>query len=253
MKMERLNTIRSLHTENTLDLDDVGFGVDGKEILKDLSFNVTASRIGIVGRNGSGKSTLARMLAGLIAPSTGKVRVNKVDLVRDRKAALSDVGILFQNPDHQIIFPTVDEEIAFGLVQQGHSKRSAANLTAETLADFSKSHWSDAHISTLSQGQKHLVCMMAIIAMQPKLIVLDEPFTGLDIPTKKQLTRYLTRYQGGLVHISHDPSDLREYNELIWLEDGRLKTTGAAKDVLSEYEAEMSKLGGLDDISNLAN
>jgi biotin transport system ATP-binding protein len=95
--------------------------------------------------------------------------------------------------------------------------------------------------------------MMAIIAMQPKMIVLDEPFTGLDIPTKAQLTRYLTRYQGGLVHISHDPSDLRQYDLLIWLEDGRLKAIGAAEDVLSRYETEMSKLGGLDDISYLAH
>jgi biotin transport system ATP-binding protein len=253
MKMERVTNLRTGTAENTLRLVEVGFDVGGKTILDRITFEVTASRIGVVGRNGSGKSTLARLLAGLVSPTRGELRINARDLGKDRKAALIEVGILFQNPDHQIIFPTVEEEIVFGLVQQGKSKSEAAEITAETLSDFGKSHWSDAHISALSQGQKHLVCMMSIIAMKPRLIVLDEPFTGLDIPTKAQLIRYLTRYEGGLVHITHDPSDLFGYDQIVWLEDGTLKLLGDAKSTLGSYTSEMAKLGDLDDISDLSH
>jgi biotin transport system ATP-binding protein len=121
-----------------------------------------------------------------------------------------------------------------------------------TLTAFGKSHWASANISALSQGQKHLVCMMAIIAMAPRLIILDEPFTGLDMPTKTQLTRYLSRYHGGLVHISHDPVDLLDYEKVIWLDEGRLASMGEAAPVLNDYIRKMKELGGLDDISDLS-
>ncbi|KAG1649042.1 Energy-coupling factor transporter transmembrane protein BioN [Nymphon striatum] len=94
--------------------------------------------------------------------------------------------------------------------------------------------------------------MMAIVAMQPRLIILDEPFTGLDMPTKAQLTRYLSRYHGGLVHISHDPIDLQGYEQIIWLDQGRLTEIGDALPILENYIARMKNLGGLDDISELS-
>ncbi|WP_324293009.1 ATP-binding cassette domain-containing protein [Roseovarius pacificus] len=106
--------------------------------------------------------------------------------------------MLFQNPDHQIIFPTVEEEISLGLRQQDLLKQEAADRAAMTLSDFGKLHWASANISDLSQGQKHLVCMMAIIVMEPRLIILDEPFTGLDMQTKTQPRCYLLRYHGGI-------------------------------------------------------
>ncbi|PTX75768.1 energy-coupling factor ABC transporter ATP-binding protein [Sulfitobacter mediterraneus] len=253
MKMQRVTNQQDSQAANTLRLVDVSYDVDGRTILDRVSCELTASRIGVVGRNGSGKSTLARLLAGLVSPTRGELHVNGLDLAKDRKAALDEVGILFQNPDHQIIFPTVEEEIAFGLRQQGYSKNEAARTTSATLSDFGKSHWSEAHISALSQGQKHLVCMMAIIAMKPRLIILDEPFTGLDIPTKAQLTRYLRRYQGGLLHITHDPSDLSGYEQIVWLEGGTVRSIGDARSVMTAYEMEMAKLGGLDDISDLTH
>ncbi|TMV07797.1 ABC transporter ATP-binding protein [Ruegeria sediminis] len=252
MKIERFPAEHERNTGITLSLADVGFDLEGKTILDGVSFEISATRIGIVGRNGSGKSTLARLLAGLVSPTKGELKINGLDLAKDRKAALAEVGILFQNPDHQIIFPTVQEEISFGLQQQGRSKRDAADRTAATLSEFEKSHWTTAHINALSQGQKHLVCMMAVVAMEPKLIILDEPFTGLDLPTKTQLKRYLSRYQGGLVHISHDPVDLLNYEKVIWLDQGQLISLGDAAPILNDYIEKMKRLGGLDDISDLS-
>ena len=83
-----------------------------KAVLDTVSLELSEARVAVVGRNGSGKSTLAKAISGLIRPEQGRILINGVDVLKDRKAALSAVGILFQNPDHQIIFPTVEEEIS---------------------------------------------------------------------------------------------------------------------------------------------
>ncbi|WP_040616991.1 ATP-binding cassette domain-containing protein, partial [Roseibium sp. TrichSKD4] len=155
--------------------------------------------------------------------------------------------------DHQIIFPTVREELAFGLRQQGQSKNEAVDIVDRTLLRFDKSHWRDASISTLSHGQKHLVCIMAITAMAPKLLILDEPFAGLDIPTIAQLKRHLTRFQGRILHISHNPLDLEDASQLLWLEEGRICEVGSRCEVLPAYLSRMQDLGGRDDLAVLAS
>jgi biotin transport system ATP-binding protein len=231
---------------------DVSFEVEGKAILRDISLEAGERRIGIVGRNGSGKSTLARLLAGLTSPTRGSIRVDGLDVGQDRKAALSSVGILFQNSDHQIIFPTVEEELAFGLLQQGHSKSDAADQVDAILARFDKAHWAKHAVHQLSQGQKRLVCLMAVLAMGPKVILLDEPFAGLDIPTQIQLARYLDGVEAMLVHISHEPSHLQTCERIIWLEGGAVALDGSREQVLPAFQARMNELGGLDDISDLA-
>ncbi len=106
-------------------LEEVSCALGGRPVLSGLSLRLTEPRIGIVGRNGSGKTTLLRLIAGLIAPASGRVRVDGIDPFADRKGALARLGILFQNPDHQILFPTVEEELAFGLRQQGQPQAQA--------------------------------------------------------------------------------------------------------------------------------
>ena len=109
----------------TVDLQNVGVTLGGRAALAGITARLAEPRVAIVGRNGSGKTTLARVVAGLIAPDTGQARIGGIDMARDRRAALENVGIIFQNPDHQIIFPTVLEEVAFGLAQQGKRPREA--------------------------------------------------------------------------------------------------------------------------------
>lgn len=238
---------------DSIALADVHYCVEGKKILSSITVETFASRVGIVGRNGSGKSTLVRLISGLISPNSGTARVHGKNLAKDRKSALTEIGILFQNPDHQIIFPTVEEEISFGLRQMGNNKADAQAQTNAVLSAFGKEHWCEAYISSLSQGQKHLVCLMSVMAMRPRTIILDEPFSGLDIPTKIQLKRYLSQYSGRLVHVTHEPSDIAQYEHVIWLELGEIAAEGNAEDILPRYSTAMKTLGGSDDISNLTH
>ncbi|MBT9386009.1 energy-coupling factor ABC transporter ATP-binding protein [Pseudooceanicola sp. CBS1P-1] len=234
-----------------LRLEQVSCRIGPRAVLEGLELDLRFRALGVVGRNGSGKSTLARLLAGLMAPDAGQLRLCGVDVAADRAAALSTVGILFQNPDHQIIFPTVLEEVAFGLRQQGLRRRDADDAARAVLAAFGKAAWEEAPVSTLSQGQKSLVCLMSIVAMRPRVLILDEPFAGLDIPTKAQLMRYLGRYHGSVIHVSHAPEDLADCETVLWLEQGRIRDVGASGTVLPAYLAEMTRQGEGDDISDL--
>lgn len=247
------NIAGSTTDTSAIDLRNVCLYIEGKRVLNQLSLQTQVKRLGVIGRNGSGKSTLARALSGLIEISSGQLHVAGIDPYKNRKAALQEIGILFQNPDHQIIFPTVLEEIVFGLRQLGQKKASATENALQTLATFGKTHWENVHTAALSQGQKHLVCLMAVVAMQPNLIILDEPFAGLDIPTKHQLQRYLKKFTGSLIHISHDPHDLQGYDQLLWLESGQVALLGTPEEVLPAYLEEMHNLGAGDDISHLSS
>ena len=120
-------------THPLIDIDRISYTPGGTPVLRDVSLKSDAARIGVVGRNGSGKTSFERVLSGLVAADTGQVRLNGVDVAHDRRRAIGAVGILFQNPDHQIIFPTVEEEIAFGLLQMGQSKAEAARGVAAIL------------------------------------------------------------------------------------------------------------------------
>ncbi|MCZ0960249.1 energy-coupling factor ABC transporter ATP-binding protein [Paracoccus benzoatiresistens] len=236
----------------SVDLRDIGVTLGGRAVLAGVSARLTEPRVGIVGRNGSGKTTLARVIAGLITPDAGQARIGGTDMAGDRRAALHNVGIIFQNPDHQIIFPTVLEEIAFGLAQQGRRAKDAEAEARAMLDRFGKAHWAMAATHSLSQGQKQLLCLMAVLAMQPGVIVMDEPFSGLDIPTRLQLMRYLDGIAAQVVMVTHDPHQLCGFDRILWLEGGRLIADGPADRVLPDFETQMHDWGGLDDLAHLA-
>jgi len=229
-----------------IELSAVTLTRDTRRVIDALSLTLTERRIGIVGRNGSGKSTLLRLIAGLQAPDTGTVRVHGVDVMRERKATIRALGILFQNPDHQIIFPTVEEEIAFGLTQLGIPRADARARARAVLEAHGRADWAARSTQTLSQGQRHYLCLMAVLAMEPAVILLDEPFTGLDIPTTMQLTRALGALKQQVVLVTHDPALLACFDRVLWLDDGGLRADGAADDVLAKFTTAMHALGEAD-------
>ncbi len=227
-------------------LHRASYGVQGRPILQDITLSLTERRIGILGRNGSGKTTLLRLMAGLVAPTAGTVTVEGMDPAADRRGMLRALGILFQNPDHQIIFPTVIEELSFGLRQQGHSAAAAAAAAQAVLAAHGRAHWAPAPVASLSQGQRQLVCLLAVLAMRPRTILLDEPFSGLDLPMQIRLTRLLDGLPQRLMTITHDPRVVAGHDRVIWLDEGRLRADGPAAEVAAAYQAEMERLGALD-------
>lgn len=229
-----------------IELLDVSLKREGRQVLDGVSVTLREPRIGIVGRNGSGKSTLLRVIAGLMEPDSGSVSVAGADVMRDRAAAIRAVGILFQNPDHQIIFPTVAEEIAFGIAQLGASRAEARRRAMEVLAAHDRADWAGRSTHALSQGQRHYLCLMAILAMEPRAILLDEPFTGLDIPTRMQLNRALSALEQQVVMVTHDMTLLTDYDRILWLEEGKLCDDGPAAAVLERFAAAMHALGEAD-------
>jgi biotin transport system ATP-binding protein len=224
----------------------------GRLILDGLNLRLTEARIGILGRNGSGKTTLLRLIAGLIAPQSGKVRVEGFDPYADRKAALGGIGILFQNPDHQILFPTVEEELAFGLAQQGLTQAQALDRANAALQAEGRAHWAKAPVTSLSQGQRHYLCLLSVLLMAPRTILLDEPLAGLDLPTQARLARRFAALPQRLVTITHDPATVQDCDRVVWLEAGRIAADGPPGAVLPAFTTEMARIGERDADADLA-
>lgn len=235
-----------------IDLSAASVRLGGRIVLETLTLRLSEARIGILGRNGSGKTTLLRLMAGLIAPESGSVRVDGVDPFNDRKATLTALGILFQNPDHQILFPTVEEELAFGLVQQGLTTAEAGERVSLLLAAEGRAHWAKAPVTTLSQGQRHYLCLLAILLMEPRTILLDEPLAGLDLPTQARLLRRFAGLPQRLITITHDPAILATADRVLWLEAGRVVADGAPGQVIPAFTAEMDRIGLCDADTDLA-
>jgi biotin transport system ATP-binding protein len=223
-----------------------------RPVLTSITLHLTALRIGIVGRNGSGKTSLLRLMAGLVAPTSGTVRLDGIDPAGDRRAALARVGILFQNPDQQILFPTVIEEVAFGLAQQGRSADAAREAARAALARHGRGHWADAAVATLSQGQRQMLCLISVLAMAPSTLLLDEPFAALDLPARARLSRVIAALPERVVIVSHDPAALAGMDRVIWLEAGRLRREGPAAEVLAAFTAAMARLADADADTDLA-
>lgn len=228
--------------DRAIDISTVSLRRENERIFDAFSLRLSERRIALIGRNGSGKSTLLRLAAGLIEPQSGRVTVNGVDVAKDRAGALRTVGILFQNPDHQIIFPTVTEEVAFGLEQQGHPRAEAKRLAQAALAEAGRADWADRLCYALSQGQRQMVCLISVLAMRPDWVLFDEPFASLDLPATLRIEREIAALDQNVVTVTHDPRRIDGYDRVIWLEAGRIVADGRPAEVMPAYLAEMDRI-----------
>ncbi|MFD2140824.1 ABC transporter ATP-binding protein [Ancylobacter oerskovii] len=219
----------------------------GRTVLADVSLTLAERRIGLIGANGSGKSSLIRLLNGLLVPDDGRVEVHGLD-TREQAAELPrKVGFIFQNPDHQIIFPTVAEEIGFSLEQAGRPRRQAREEAKAVLARHGRAHWAERPVHALSEGEKQLLCIIAVLVMQPAVLVLDEPFSSLDLITRRRLEAVIAALPQQVILVAHELDAFVGYDRVIWLHEGRVRLDGPPDTVVEAYRAFAEDAAGAPD------
>ena len=216
-----------------ISLDRVSVQIDGRRVLHDISAEVTAATIAVIGANGSGKSTFARVLNGLIAPHSGSVSVHGLDTVRERAAVRRLVGFVFTNPDAQILMPTPAEDLALSV--RGLPREEVAERVRQTL----RAHGLEAHAevpaSSLSGGQKQMLALASVLIAAPRIIVADEPTTLLDLRNARRIGDLLLSQQAQLVVVTHDLDLAARCDTALLFEDGRIVASGPPPAVIAAY------------------
>lgn len=190
-------------------LKNIRFGYSAGEIIMDgLDFELKqGDRIAISGQNGAGKTTLFHIILGLLKPTNGTITIfgKQRRQEGDFKEARKRIGLVFQDPDDQLFCPTVLEDVAFGPLNMGAGPEEAMDKARDVLDELGISHLSDRVPFRLSGGEKRIVSLATVLAMEPEVLLLDEPTTGLDQSTTERLMRIIGSYPlKGLVIISHD-------------------------------------------------
>lgn len=209
----------------------------GRVVLALPALSLSERRIALIGDNGSGKSTLLRLANGLLQPARGRVTVAGLDTVSQRRELPGVAGFIFQNPDHQLIFPTVGEEVAFGLTERGMAPAAARKQALALLARHGCDGWAERNVNDLSGGQRQLVCVLAVLATDPAVLLMDEPFSSLDLPTQLALARRILALPQQIVMATHDLDLVADFDRVIWLEAGRVRADGHPADLLPAYRA----------------
>jgi cobalt/nickel transport system ATP-binding protein len=211
-----------------------------RPVLRGIDLQVSAGeRVGLLGANGSGKTTLLQVLVGLIKPDAG--RVEMFGQARVRESDFADVrrrtGLVFQDPDDQLFCPTVAEDVAFGPLNLRMKHGEVRQVVARTLDRLGLAGFEDRITYQLSMGERRLVCLATVLAMDPELLLLDEPTANLDARSCQRLLDFLDQWPHGLVLVSHDlPVMRRLCQRVVLLGDGRITADGPAGEVLGDRE-----------------
>lgn len=227
-----------------LHLDGVTLQRGTTQVFSGLDLRLTEQRIGLIGHNGVGKTSLLRVLCGLEVPDAGQVRRNGQDIHQqaDGRQRSQWLGMMFQNPDDQIIFPIVEEELALGLQPQGYKKREAIEVARRFLAERGLGDWAGRAVSSLSQGQRQHVCWLAMLLAGPATLLLDEPYASLDMPGQARLADELWASDRQLIVSTHLLDHVRHYPRVIWLDQGAIRADGPGETVCAAYEAGVREL-----------
>lgn len=224
----------------TLALDDVSFEVRDGEIM------------GIIGHTGSGKSTLLQHLNGLVMPTSGEVYVDgrcitdgKVRLVEIRRK----VGLVFQYPEYQLFEETVAKDVAFGPKNLGLSDEETEKRVRDALeiVDLNYEEFKDVSPFELSGGQKRRVAIAGVVAMRPKVLILDEPTAGLDPTAHRQILNMIRRIHEDMgiiiIFVSHNMEDVAAMSDrILVMNHGKVALIGTPEEVYS-HKAELDEMG----------
>ena len=207
----------------------------GLTALSGITLTLSERRIGVIGPNGAGKSTLARLVNGLVLPTEGQVLVDGIDTRGDLAAIRRNVGFVFQNPDNQIVFPEVAEDIAFGLKRREPDSAARDRRVAQSLESLGIGALASRLVHTLSGGERQLVALAGVLATRPGYLVMDEPTTQLDLRYRNRFASILQALEPPALVASHDLELMRLMDRVIVIEGGRVAMDGNPDEALAWY------------------
>jgi cobalt/nickel transport system ATP-binding protein len=211
-----------------INIKNLGFSYpNGGNVFKGLNFSLKKrDKIGLTGPNGAGKTTLFHLIMGLLKSNSGeieifgKLRKEEKDFIEVRQR----IGLLFQDSDDQLFCPTVEEDIAFGPLNLGKSHEEARVIVREICEKLGLSGFEERVTHGLSGGEKRLVALATVVAMNPECLLLDEPSTGLDEVSTERFLKYLKEYSDTYIIISQDYGFLKDVVDKIYrLKDSKIE------------------------------
>jgi biotin transport system ATP-binding protein len=220
-----------------IEIRNVSHEFDARPILRGITLSLSERRIAVIGANGSGKTTLARMLNGLILPDRGEVTVDGLSTKTDGAAIRALVGFVFQNPEHQIIMPTVEEDLAFGPQNLNLPKAEVAERVEAMLAAHGLTEKRNAPAHLLSGGEQKLLTLISVLIMQPRYVIFDEPMNSLDLAARRRLSRLMDGLAQSVITITHDFELIAHYDRAILIHDGIIAADGPPREIISRYVA----------------
>ncbi len=233
-----------------LTLNGVSFSYDKKTpVIKNVSLEVNEGEyVAIIGHNGSGKSTLAKLFNGLVKPDEGAVCVDGFD-GGDKKSLYEirkRVGVVFQNPDNQLVASIVEDDVAFGPENLGVKRAEIGERIEFALNAVGMSEFRKSSPTRLSGGQKQRIAIAGVLALKPKILVLDESTAMLDPIGRKEVLEVvnkLNKEQGTtVITITHYMDEVTDCDRVIVLNDGEIALTGTPREIFSK-EKELNAMG----------
>lgn len=242
--------------DSIIEIDNISFSYDSDDdnevnILSDFSLKIErGSFVAILGHNGSGKSTLAKLMNGLNIPQSGKITVDGLDTADDENVyeIRKRVGLVFQNPDNQIVATIVEEDVAFGPENLGLEQSVIRERVDNALKAVNMYEYRRHEPHRLSGGQKQRVAIAGIIAMQPECVVFDEPTAMLDPKGRKEVMDIISYLHDELgktvVLITHYMDEAAKADRVVVVDSGKIIADDTPKAVFSQVE--LLKSVGLD-------
>jgi energy-coupling factor transport system ATP-binding protein len=207
--------------------------------LADVTFELRAGEyVGVVGPNGGGKSTLVRLLNGLLEADSGSVRVGGLDPATEPFEVRKRVGMLFQNPENGLVAPFVEDDVAFGLENLGVEREEMRERVRAAIQAVGLEGYERREPHTLSGGEKQRVALAGLLALEPEILLLDEPTSMLDAAGRREILERLEGLRGTktVLHVTHHLEELLDADRVLVLNAGKLMADVSPEHLVSDAD-----------------